>query len=239
MRVIPPAPCRYAARAIRDNRPVLDLQLVIFDCDGVLVDSEVISNRVLARLLTAEGLTTTLEEARRSYQGLLLNEVVSGAESKLGRSLPNDWLTRYEQERDEAFRRELAPVAGATRAVERVISAGLDICVASQGKLEKTRLSLELTGLRRLFPDEVLFSAWSVARGKPYPDLFLHAARAMGVEPERCVVVEDSPTGVTAATAAGVRAVGYGADSDEAALRHAGAEVIHTLDELPAVLGLG
>jgi len=228
-----------ATRAVRHNRPVVDLQLVIFDCDGVLVDSEVISNELLARMLTAAGLATTLEEARRSYQGLLLSEVLSSAESKLGRSLPTGWLTRYEQEREQALRRELAPVVGARRAVERIRSKGLETCVASQGKLEKTRLSLELTGLRALFPDELLFSAWSVARGKPFPDLFLHAATTMGVAPERCVVVEDSPSGVTAASAAGMRAVGYAADTDETALRHAGAEVFHRLDELPAVLGLG
>jgi HAD superfamily hydrolase (TIGR01509 family) len=217
---------------------VADIQLVIFDCDGVLVDSEVISNRVLARMLSSEGLATTLEEARRSYQGLLLSEVLSSAEAKLGRVLPKDWLAGYEQARAEAFRRELAPVAGAQLVVERVRLAGLDVCVASQGKLEKTELSLELTGLRHLFPGRTVFSACSVARGKPHPDLFLHAASQMGSEPAACVVVEDTPSGVTAAVSAGMRALGYGADSDDAALRRAGADVFEALDELPALLGL-
>jgi len=111
--------------------------------------------------------------------------------------------------------------------------------VASQGKLEKTRLSLELTGLRDLFAEQALFSAESVPRGKPHPDLFLHAAGAMGVEPAACVVVEDTPSGVTAAVAAGMRALGYGADSDEAALQRAGAEIVGSLDQLPGLLGLG
>src|ERR1700681_3677512 len=97
----------------RENQPVVDLQLVIFDCDGVLVDSEVISNDLLARSLTAQGLPTTLAEARRNYQGLLLAEVVAHAQAKLGRALPKDWLERYERERAGAFRRELKPVQGA------------------------------------------------------------------------------------------------------------------------------
>lgn len=216
-----------------------DLQLVIFDCDGVLVDSEVISNGVLAQMLSAEGLPTTLSEARRDCQGLLLSEVLANAEAKLGRSLPTGWLADYERERAEVFRRELEPVPGASEAVQRVSAAGISVCVASQGKLEKTRLSLGLTGLIDLFPDGALFSAYSVARGKPYPDLFLHAAGVLGAEPSRCVVVEDTPIGVTAAVSAGMRALGYAADADEAELRRAGAEALFSsLTELPALLGL-
>lgn len=116
-------------------------ELVIFDCDGVLVDSEVISNRVLAAMLTEQGLPTTLPQARREYQGMLLADVLANAEAKLGRSLPADWLARYEAERSEAFRRELEPVVGVAETVERLRGAGLRVCVASQGKPEKTRLS--------------------------------------------------------------------------------------------------
>jgi HAD superfamily hydrolase (TIGR01509 family) len=213
-------------------------ELVIFDCDGVLVDSEVISNRVLAAMLTEQGLPTTLLQARREYQGLLLADVLANAEAKLGRSLPADWLARYEVERSEAFRRELEPVAGVAETVERLRGAGLRVCVASQGKLEKTRLSLALTGLDHLFPEHVRFSAYSVANGKPAPDLFLYAAATIGVEPAACAVVEDTPSGVEAAIAAGMRAIGYTADNDERALREAGAERLGSLDELPRLLGL-
>jgi HAD superfamily hydrolase (TIGR01509 family) len=223
---------------IDSGRPMRDLQLVIFDCDGVLVDSEVISNEVLARALTEQGLPTTLAQARRDYQGLLLADIDSRAQAKLGRPLEEDWLQRYERDRAEAFRRELEPVPGAAETVKRIRAAGVEACVASQGKLSKTRLSLRLTELDSLFPDEVLFSAHSVARGKPHPDLFLHAAATMAVEPSRCAVVEDTPSGVTAAVCAGMRALGYAADSDAAALRRAGAETLLALEELPAMLGL-
>jgi HAD superfamily hydrolase (TIGR01509 family) len=173
-------------------------ELVIFDCDGVLVDSEVISNEVLARMLTREGLPTTLAEARRACQGLLLTDVRDRAQVKLGRPFPPDWITEYEGERDEAFRRELAPVRGAAE-VQRVKAAGLKVCVASQGQMAKTRLTLGLMGLRDLFAPGALFSAYDVPRPKPDPALFRHAAATMGVQPSACAVIEDTASGVTAA----------------------------------------
>jgi HAD superfamily hydrolase (TIGR01509 family) len=211
-------------------------ELVIFDCDGVLVDSEVISNNVLARMLTREGLPTTLTEARRDYQGLLLADIRSRAEAKLGQSLPPGWLAEYERERAEEFHRSLKPVPGAAETVRRVKAAGLKVCVASQGALEKTRLTLGLTGLRDLFPPDALFSAHDVPRPKPDPALFQHAAATMDAKPSACAVIEDTASGIMAAVAAGMRAVGYAADSDERALRNAGAEIIRSLDELPALL---
>jgi HAD superfamily hydrolase (TIGR01509 family) len=162
-------------------------------------------------VLTREGLPTTLREARRDYQGLLLADVRSCAEAKLGRSLPHGWLAEYERERAEAFRHGLEPVAGAAEAVRRVKAAGLKVCVASQGAVEKTRMTLGLTGLRDLFPPHALFSAHDVPRPKPDPALFQHAATSMNAKPSACVVIEDTPSGVMAAVAAGMRAVGYAA----------------------------
>ena len=145
------------------------LQLVIFDCDGVLVDSEVISNEVLARPLSAEGIEMELQETRREFQGLLLADIGARAEAKLGRKLLDDWLERYEREREEAFGRDLRPVPGAANGVQAISAAGIAVCVASQAKLEKIRLSLGLAGLRDLFQPEALFSSYSVPRGKPPP----------------------------------------------------------------------
>ncbi len=215
-----------------------ELQLVIFDCDGVLVDSERLSNAVLAEMLSAEGLPTTLEQSRSAYQGLLLDDIGLAAEARLGRRLPDGWLEDYERAREDAFRRALEPVRGAREAVERIASAGVAVCVASQGKLEKTRLSLELTGLLDLFAERAVFSAYMVARGKPHPDLFLHAAATMGAEPAGCAVVEDTPSGVTAAVAAGMRVLGYSADSDESALLGAGAELVAAMTDVPGLLGI-
>jgi HAD superfamily hydrolase (TIGR01509 family) len=217
---------------------VLVLELVIFDCDGVLVDSERISSTVLAQSLSEHGLATTPAEARRDYEGLLLRDIDARASAKLGRALPEDWLERFQHDRADVFRRELQPITGAGEAVEAISAAGIRVCVASQGKLEKTRLSLELTGLDRLFSEEVLFSAWSVKRGKPFPDVFLHAAEAMGVDADRCAVIEDSVLGVTAAVAAGMRVLGYGGSSTAEELRRAGAEVVDSLGEVPLRLGL-
>jgi len=216
-----------------------DLALVIFDCDGVLVDSEPISNAVLAASLTTAGLPTSADEAVQEYKGMLLSDIRARAEQLLGRPLPDGLLDDFEREREQAFRTSLQAVPGAREAVEAVQAAGVGVCVASQGKLQKTELTLTLAGLRDLFADEALFSAYQVPRGKPHPDLFWHAAAAMGAAPERCVVVEDTVIGVSAADAAGMRVIGYAAAEDPAALRAAGAAPVRSLAEVPAVLGLG
>ncbi len=217
------------------RRPVL----VIFDCDGVLVDSERISNGLLAAMLSAEGLPTTLTQARAAYQGLQLAQVREAAERRLGRELDAGFLERFQRERAAVFAERLKAVEGAADAVRSVRDAGIGVCVASQAGLEKTRSSLALTGLAALFDPGALFSAALVARGKPHPDLFLHAAEVMGAEPSRCAVVEDTASGVTAAVAAGMRAIGYTADSDAGALEAAGAEMLlDSLAGLPAALGI-
>jgi HAD superfamily hydrolase (TIGR01509 family) len=207
-------------------------ELVIFDCDGVLVDSEPISNRVLAERLTAAGLEISATESRARFQGMMLSEVVSSAEEQFGRPLPPGFLERFEADRAVAFTDELRPIPGAAAAVQAVKAAGVAVCVASQGQLSKTRLTLSLTGLLPLIGADALFSAYAVPRGKPFPDLFLHAADVMGAAPPDCVVVEDSQSGVRAAVAAGMRVLGFPADGNEAPLRDAGAELLPTLDEL-------
>lgn len=213
-------------------------ELVIFDCDGVLVDSEAISNGVLARLLAEEGVHLTLAQARREFQGLLLEEIVARTRERFGVRLPARFLDRFQAERAEEFRRRLRPVPGASELIERVQAASIPVCVASQGRLEKTRMTLRLTGLDRLIPGDAVFSAHSVGRGKPHPDLFLHAAARMGARPARCAVVEDTPSGVRAGIAARMRVLGFSADTDADALQRAGAEVFESLDQVPELLGL-
>jgi HAD superfamily hydrolase (TIGR01509 family) len=209
---------------------------VIFDCDGVLVDSEGISNEVLARLLTAAGLPTSTEESLRDYQGLMLDEVTDRAQQRLGRPLPDGFLDRFAADREVEFRARLEPVAGAAEAVRRISDAGIGVCVGSQGMVTKTELTLGLTGLRALFDAEALFSAYSVPRGKPHPDLFLHAAEVMGSTPAETVVVEDSGSGVEAALSAGMRAYRYVTNGDPKP--RDGVEMFRSMYDLPALVGL-
>ena len=218
-------------------------RLVIFDCDGVLVDSEGISNAVLAEALSALGLAISGAEAHDAYRGMFLTEIAADAERRLGAPLPADFMEKFERDREEAFRASLQPVPGAASAVREVRELGCEVCVASQGRLSKTELTLSITGLRDLFGPDALFSAHSVVRGKPAPDLFLHAASSMGVQPDRCVVVEDTMIGVQAALTAGMRVIAYApggdgdGDGDGDAFRRAGVQTVGALEELSAVLG--
>ncbi len=207
----------------------MDGLLVIFDCDGTLVDSEPIANRVLAEEVTALGWPMTGPESEAIFRGGTMAGVVETVERRLGRPVPGGWLEAYDERREQAFRRELRPIAGAAAAVDGVRAAGHAVCVASQGGVAKIRLSLELCGLLDRFAPDRLFSADDVAEGKPAPDLFLHAAATCGFPPARCVVVEDTLTGVAAAGAAGMRVFGLG-------LAVAGAEPLERLADLPARL---
>lgn len=208
-----------------------DLALVIFDCDGVLVDSEPLVNRVEAEYFTALGFHTTPDEMRALFKGKTVQDVIDGVEARLGRALPAsavyDWGTSVAL----ALAQELRAIPGVERVIQRLQQAGVPICVASQSPLPRVRISLRATGLDGYFADDV-FTASMVERPKPAPDLFLFAAARMGVEPQNTIVIEDSPSGVLAARAAGMRVFGYAADEDAGALRSAGAEVFFSMDEL-------
>jgi HAD superfamily hydrolase (TIGR01509 family) len=181
------------------------MALVIFDCDGVLVDSEVLSNGLLAEMMTELGHAMTTEEALQKFAGRSLADVLALAESVLGRPIPEDLGRHYGQLLSERLRHELKPVAGAK---EAVAALPCPRCVASSSTFERIRLSLDVTGLTPLFGDNI-FSATQVAHGKPAPDLYLFAADAMAAAPSASVVVEDSPLGVTAGVAAGMTVIGF------------------------------
>jgi len=189
--------------------PLFDL--VIFDCDGVLVDSEPISNRELAAYLTELGHPTTFEDSIRDYMGGAMHRVHDTVLVRSGRRLPDDFDDRFHERVFECFRDELQPVPGVEGVLDWLATFGTRVCVASSGSHERIRMTLGKTGLLPRFPNEAIFSADDVGRGKPAPDLFLHAARTMGTEPERCAVIEDSPLGVQAALAAGMRVFGFAA----------------------------
>jgi HAD superfamily hydrolase (TIGR01509 family) len=208
--------------------------LVIFDCDGVLVDSDRISLRIQAEHITALGMPTTYEDCVRDFLGLGRRGTVRILEQRHGGPLPEGWEADLDAAVEAAFRRELRPVAGIEAALDAIAAP---TCVASSGSQEKMRLTLGLTGLRERFEGRI-FSADEVERGKPAPDLFLFAAARMGAAPEDCVVVEDSPFGAAAARAAGMRALGYAPEGGESLARE-GAEAFTSMAELPALISAG
>ncbi|MFF3615913.1 HAD family hydrolase [Streptomyces sp. NPDC002580] len=183
--------------------------LIIFDNDGVLVDSEPISNTLLAAYLTELGHPTSYEDSLRDYMGSAMHRIHDIVLERTGERLPDDFDDVFHARVFAAFERELKPVPGAGQVLEKLAADGVPYCVASSGSHERIRVGHRTTGLDRWFDDGRVFSSQDVGRGKPAPDLFLHAAERMGVRPERCAVVEDSPLGVRAANAAGMDVYGF------------------------------
>jgi HAD superfamily hydrolase (TIGR01509 family) len=206
--------------------------LVIFDCDGVLVDSERISNRVLADLITEAGRPTTMRESMATYMGRTMPRCIEMIEELIGRPVREDFYPEYRRRVFESLHQELEPIPGIAAALESIPHPR---CVASSSGLDRIELSLRLTRLLNHFEGR-LFSGTEVANGKPAPDVFLYAARRMGREPSHCVVVEDSPIGVQAGVAAGMTVLGFARDSDADALRERGAIPFQAMTELPELL---
>jgi HAD superfamily hydrolase (TIGR01509 family) len=182
-------------------------ELVIFDCDGVLVDSERLAVRVESDYLSELGWPLSQEEIVERFMGGTDQYMDDAIQAQLGDRLPADWKEEFRRRYREAYRAGLVPVDGVLEALDQ-IEATTPTCVASSGSHDKLRFTLGLTGLYRRFEGRV-FSGYEVANGKPAPDLFLHAAARMGAAPARCAVVEDSRFGVMAARAAGMHAFGY------------------------------
>ena len=181
------------------------LDLVIFDCDGVLVDSEPIFSQVHAEILSECGYKITPEILGERFCGISDAEMLAAIEREWGKSLPADYRDRVAAVADASCEAMLTAFPGIHATLDQMPAP---ICVASSGTPERIRKSLGLTGLLGCFEPHV-FSAAMVARGKPAPDLFLFAARAMGADPARCVVIEDSVPGVRAAVSAGMAAIGF------------------------------
>lgn len=197
--------------------------LVIFDCDGVLVDSELIANRVFQEMLAEYGVSVSMDYMFEHFLGHSITHCLTLVRDLLGREPPADFEPLLRERTARAFEAELQPVAGIVAALSEL---SLPCCVASSGPHSKMRVSLGVTGLFERFEGRI-FSAHDVGnRGKPAPDVFLFAAERMGVRPERAVVIEDSVAGVTAGVAAGMTVYGYAAQTPEARLRAAGAHDI-------------
>ncbi|MDX3314952.1 HAD family hydrolase [Streptomyces sp. NPDC054884] len=192
--------------------------LVVFDNDGVLVDSEPISNRLLAGYLTELGHPTSYEDSIRDYMGSAMHRIHDLVLERTGERLPAEFDDVFHRRVFDAFERELRPVLGVMAVLEKLAADEVPYCVASSGSHERIRVGHRTTGLDRWFDESRVFSSQDVGKGKPAPDLFLFAAERMGVAPERCVVVEDSPLGVQAARAAGMDVYGFTAMTPAAKL---------------------
>ncbi len=206
------------------------IRLVIFDCDGVLIDSESLSNRIVAEEVTKLGLPMTHAESMATFVGYTLEDMPAIIEPRLGRAVPPGWVDQVRQALIAAFG-DIQTIAGAEAALHAVAALPLPFRVASNSSHEEMAAKFAATGLAPLF-DGRRHSALDVSRGKPSPDVFLAAAAAEGVPPAACLVVEDSLPGVRAAVSAGMQVVGLAPGTDGSPLRAAGAEIIHSLAEL-------
>ncbi len=211
------------------------LRLVIFDCDGVLVDSEGPSNRLVAQEITALGWPMTTEQSIALFVGARLSDMPPVIEAKLGHPVPPGWVDRLRYKLIDLLAHEVEAMPGAHDALRATTALGLPYRIASNSSHEEMAVKFERVAMAELVHGRT-HSARDVRAGKPAPDLFLYAAAQSGIPPAACLVVEDSVPGAQAARAAGMACVGLAPHGDDPALRAAGAVLIRSLDELPAIL---
>jgi HAD superfamily hydrolase (TIGR01509 family) len=221
---------------LSDKRSDPRLPALIFDCDGVLVDSEFLTSRVETELIREFGLTLSVEEVHDLLLGKTVEGVLEAIAARSGATRPSSsFVYNWAFATAHAFMRELKPVPFIHATVETLAARGYRLAVASQSPLARVRFSLEVTGLDQLFGEHVYVTSM-VARPKPAPDIYLHAAARLGAQPAGCIVIEDSPAGAAAALAAGFRAIGYAPGSTLDAMHASGATVIRSMDELPGAI---
>jgi HAD superfamily hydrolase (TIGR01509 family) len=211
------------------------LPALIFDCDGVLIDSEYLASRVESDLAREFGLTLSVEEAHDLFLGKTVDGVLDAIAARAGKRPSSAWVYNWAFATAHAFLRELKSVDGVGVAVETLRQRGFRLAVASQSPLARVRLSLQVAGLAGQFGEHIYVTSM-VARPKPAPDIYLLAAEKLGAAPADCVVIEDSPAGAAAALGAGMRVIGYAPDKTFDAMRATGVRVIRAMDELiPAI----
>ncbi|MBZ6078425.1 HAD family hydrolase [Microvirga puerhi] len=218
------------------SRPARRPAAVLFDCDGVLADSEPLVNRVIAADLTLRGWPMTSHEAGSIFLGTALPDMVPRIEAMVG-PLPTDWMTLISHRVAAVMKEEVEPVSGAPEALQAIASFGIPFAVASNSTRLELDAKLHRLGFKRLFSGRIL-SFEDVPRPKPWPDIYLAAALACSAEPEDCVVVEDSLPGVRAGVAAGCRVLGFAKELSCEQLAMEGAYSFTDMRQLPALLGL-
>lgn len=210
--------------------------MVIFDCDGVLVDSEAITNRVLSRFLTERGAALTPERCHALFRGTS-RSAVEHYMAENGTPLALDWSADFYPEMLAALQNEVTAIDGIRPVLDRLAAAGLQTCVASNGMVAKMEVTLGRTGLLSHFA-AALYSAYDVGASKPAPDVFLHAARTHKVKAENCIVIEDSPSGFEAAYRAEMRCLAYAPEGVGPCTALWGARPFQRHADLPTLLGI-
>ncbi len=226
----------FKDRATVNNLSMIqnNFEAILFDCDGTLVDSEPITNNVLADYAGEFGVTMSGEEAFALFVGRDMNGIVTVLESRLGEKLPDHFCDEFRKRQATALREELQAIDGAHEMLKAMTKP---FCVASNAPREKIQINLTVTGLDAYFTPELTFSAYDIQAWKPKPDLFLHAAEKMKIAPVDCVVIEDSPAGIEAGLAAGMQVIGYSSHEDTSALSQTdGVPFVNKLIDLIPVL---
>ncbi|ODA92808.1 HAD family hydrolase [Mesorhizobium sp. SEMIA 3007] len=212
-------------------------KLVIFDCDGILVDTENLANRRLAEWLAAAGYPTSFEYCRKNFSGRSMASVQKEIEAATEVRLGADFVERWNAGLPDLFSHGVEAIPYVREFIETVRAAGIPYCVATSARISKMHITLGQTGLLPLF-EHAMFSSTMVGRGKPFPDLFLHAAKTMGFTPVDCIVIEDSVAGTQAGIAAGMRVFSYHGDpySDRDGLIEAGGILFDDMRELAGMV---
>ncbi|WP_341908678.1 HAD family phosphatase [Polaromonas sp. YR568] len=214
---------------------------VLFDCDGVLVDSEPITNGVLRDMLEERGWKLSSADCMRLFLGKAVKDEAALIEAHTGKPLTEEWMVQFRERRNQRLISDVAPIPGAVQAVAKIHALyGGRIACASGADRFKVELQMDKCGLMPYFKGHI-FSGHELPRSKPAPDVYLAAAAALGVDPKRCAVVEDTVTGVTAGVAAGCTVFGYsppeaGHDAPQALLKTGAVRVFTAMQDLPALL---
>ena len=208
-------------------------KLIIFDCDGVLVDSEKLANQAFVDCLADCGFSMSLNEAIRRFKGQKFAACLAVVEEISGSKLPEEFETKFRDRMASSFETSLKPIPGIEEAIKAL--DGYAICVASNGPIEKIQKSLSITGLGKYFGNN-LYSAYTIQKWKPEPDLFLYASSELNIKHDNCLVIEDSTPGIIAAQRANMKVLGFSGQDNDEELCSTGAEVFGNMSDLPDIV---
>jgi HAD superfamily hydrolase (TIGR01509 family) len=209
-----------------------DIKCIIFDCDGVLVDSEIIGNQILLSMAKELGFKMTIEDAIKNFNGRSLKDSFQYIENSTQKKMPDNFESEYRRLTFEAFKTNLKPIEGVKEFVD---SLTVSFCVASSGPIEKINLNLTTTGLIEKFENKI-FSSYQINSWKPDPEIFLFASKEMGFKPEECIVIEDSKAGVISAIRGGFKVYGFANENNANELKEEGATIFYSFEELANLL---